>query len=195
MRATGEKYTAARRAVIAERVPVSRPVEPIDRIAVHTTRNGLPLADADCEALTKRGRQCRNPFINGQFWSGGAVEVALKDSPETRMLAQRRCHLHVDHEQPIEVVLIFDDHLPSRFDGPFPGPVWQDPRSLGLIRRAASGRLRADTLAVYLVLTEHLDPSTSAGTAELAGLPLPRVEAALKVLSELQLVRNGDLVG
>lgn len=47
-----------------------------------------------------------------------------------------------------------DDDVPARFTGPFPGPVWQDPRSQ-LIRGATPGRERADTLPLYLTLTER----------------------------------------
>jgi hypothetical protein len=138
MAATGEKYTEARRAVLAERGVSTRDPRAVERLTVHTVRNGLPLAAANCEALTKAGRQCRNAFVHGQFWSGGHPEVTLSDGPATRMLAQRRCRLHVDHSRHVEVVMIFDDVVPSRFEGPFPGPVWQDPRSLGLIREATS---------------------------------------------------------
>lgn len=194
MRRTGEKYTEARRGVLAERetaVPLPNTVE---RVTIHTTDNGLPLADEHCGAMTKRGRQCRNPFIYGQFWSGGHPEVVLDDGPDTRMLAQRRCPVHVDHDRHVEVILVMDDIVPSRFAGPFPGPVWQDPRSLELIRAATSGRERADTLALYLTLTEH------AGSAEEAieqqtGLDPNQVEAAMKILTDVGLIREGMLVG
>jgi hypothetical protein len=145
MRATGDKYTEARRTLLAERALARERRSPIERVTVHTTRNGLPLAEADCEAFTKAGRQCRNPFVYGQFWSGGHPEVVLSDGPDTRMLAQRRCRVHVDHELRADVVLVMDDVVPSRFSGPFPRPVWQDPRSLDLIRSATSGRARTMT--------------------------------------------------
>lgn len=195
MRATGEKYTVARRELLAQRDPAPQPAVTPERVTVHTTNNGLPLADGCCEALTKRGRQCRNPFIYGQFWPGGLPEWILSDSPETRMLAQRRCNIHVDHSRPAEVVLVMDDVVPSRFTGPYPAPVWQDPRSLELIRDATTGRVRADTLAVYLVLTEHGDPSTLVGVQSRTGLSAAQVEAAMSVLGDVGLVRDGQLVG
>jgi hypothetical protein len=153
MRVTGEKYTEARRVLLTEREAANADPGAIERVTVHTTRNGLPLADADCEALTKAGRRCRNPFVHGQFWPGGHPEVLLSDCPGTRMLAQRRCRVHVDHTLHAEVVLVMDDVVPSPHSGAFPGPVWQDPRSLDLIRNATSGRARTETLALYLALT------------------------------------------
>lgn len=166
-----------------------------ERITVHTTRNGLRLVDADCKATTKRGQQCRNPFIHGQFWPRGMPEVLVSDGADTRMLAQRRCHLHVDHSRPAEVLLVFDDDVPSRFSGPHPAPVWQDPRSPELIRGATAGQSRADTLAVYVALTEHGDPDTLAGVTRRTGLRPRQVEAAIAVLADLALFRNGVLVG
>lgn len=195
MQATGAKYTEARRGLLAERAAAAENPGAMERVTVHTTRNGLPLAEADCEALTKAGRQCRNPFVHGQFWSGGHPEVVLGDGPETRMLAQRRCRVHVDHALHAEVVLIMDDVVPSRFSGPFPRPVWQDPRSLDLIRSATSDRERTTTLALYLALTEHGDPDTLAGVARRAGLSDREAEAGMSVLTGLGLVRGGSLVG
>jgi hypothetical protein len=191
MLATGEKYTAARRQLLAERRTAIQRQAGIEKVTVHTTHNGLPLADADCEAMTKRGRRCRNPFIYGQFWPGGHPEVILSDSPETRMLAHRRCHVHVDHTRHAEVVLVMDDVVPSRFSEPYPAPIWQDPRSLELIRNATTGRARADALVVYLVLTEHGDPGTLAGVQARTGLPAAQVEAAMSVLGDVGLVRDG----
>jgi hypothetical protein len=190
MAATGEKYTQARRAVLTDRTAAA----PIERVTVHTTRNGMPLAEADCEAVTKAGRQCRNPFIHGQFWSGGQPEVLLRDGPDTRMLAQRRCRVHVDHDLHTDVLLVMDDDIPSRFSGPHPAPVWQDPRSLELIRTATSGGARAQTLALYLALTERGDDEL-AEISERAGLAAADTQAAMKVLTELRLVEDGALVG
>lgn len=194
MRQTGEKYTEARRGVLAGREPATREREAVGRVTIHTTHNGLPLAEGHCEAMTKRGRQCRNPFIYGQFWPGGHPEVVLRDGPDTRMLAQRRCSIHVDHDRHAEVILVMDDHVPSRFTGPFPGPVWQDPRSLELIRSASSGRERADTLALYLTLTEHAE-STDQAIEQQTGLDPNQVEAAMKILIDVGLIRDGALVG
>jgi len=194
MRRTGGKYTEARRGVLAERETVVRSRDAIERVTIHTTDNGLPLADEFCGAMTKRGRQCRNPFIYGQFWPGGHPEVVLSDGPDTRMLAQRRCPVHVDHDRHAEVILLMDDDVPSRFTGPFPGPVWQDPRSLELIPGATSGRERADTLALYLTLTEHAESGDEA-IEQQTGLDLDQVEAAMKVLTDVGLIREGMLVG
>lgn len=195
MQATGAKYTEARRAVLTERAAALGNTSAMERVTVHTTRNGLPLAEADCEALTKAGRQCRNPFVYGQFWSGGHPEVVLRDSPETRMLAQRRCHVHVDHTLHADVVLVMDDVVPSRFSGPYPRPVWRDPRSLDLIRSATSDRERTTTLALYLALTEHHDPDTLAEAAHRAGLSGNEAQAGMSVLTRLGLMRDGSLVG
>lgn len=195
MRATGEKYTQARRALLADREAAFPNQEAVERVTIHTIRNGLPLAEADCEALTRAGRRCRNPFVHGQFWSGGHPEVILSDGPDTRMLAQRRCRVHVDHTRRAEVVLVMDDVVPSRFSGPFPGPVWQDPRSLDLIRNATAGRARTETLALYLALTEHGDPDTLVGVGARSGLTGPEVDVAMSVLTELGLVSDGMLVG
>ncbi|HEY5334021.1 MAG TPA: hypothetical protein VIJ21_10795 [Solirubrobacterales bacterium] len=96
---TGEKYTEARRGVPAGRGTGESERKAIEWVTIHTTHNGLPLADGHCEAMTKRGRQCRNPFIYGQFWPGGHPEVVLRDKLETRMLAQRRCNIHVDNDR------------------------------------------------------------------------------------------------
>jgi hypothetical protein len=96
MRRTGGKYTEARRGVLAGRETVVRSRDAIERVTIHTTHNGLPLAEDHCEAMTVGGRQCRNPSIYGQFWPGGYPEVVLRDGPATRMLAQRRCTVHVD---------------------------------------------------------------------------------------------------
>lgn len=192
--ATGEKYTEARRALLAEQGRSTGP-SPIERVTVHTTGNGWPLAEADCEALTKAGRQCRNPFVHGQFWSGGQPEVILSDGPRTRMLAQRRCPVHVDHTRHVEVVLVMDDVVPSRFAMPHPAPVWQDPRSLDLIRDATSGRARTEALALYVALTEHVDPDTVAGAGARAGLSAAEVETALAVLVGVGLIRDGTLIG
>ncbi|HKB50659.1 MAG TPA: hypothetical protein VKC63_04455 [Solirubrobacterales bacterium] len=194
MRRTGEKYTEARRGVLAERETVVRNRDAIQRVTIHTTHNGLPLAEDHCEAMTVRGRQCRNPFIYGQFWPGGHPEVVLRDGPETRMLAQRRCNVHVDHDRHAEVILVMDDVVPSRFTGPFPGPVWQDPRSLELIRSATSGHERADTLALYLTLTEHAGSADEA-IEQQTGLASHQVEAAMKILTDVGLIREGMLVG
>lgn len=194
MRRTGEKYTEARRGVLAGRETAVGMRDVIERVTIHTTDNGLPLAEDHCEAMTRRGRQCRNPFIYGQFWSGSHPEVVLRDGPDTRMLAQRRCTIHVDHDRHAEVVLVMDDVVPSRFSGPFPGPVWQDPRSLELIRDAASGRERADTLALYLTLTEHAESSDEA-IEQQTGLDPDQVEAAMKILTDVGLIREGTLVG
>jgi hypothetical protein len=194
MTATGEKYTQARRAVLADRTATSTAAAPIERVTVHTTRNGMPLAEADCEAVTKAGSQCRNPFIHGQFWSGGQPEVLLRDAPDTRMLAQRRCRVHVDHDLHTDVLLVMDDHIPSRFSGPHPAPVWQDPRSLELIRTATSGGARAQTLALYLALTERGEDNL-AEISERAGLTAADTQASMKVLTELRLVEDGALVG
>ncbi len=166
----------------------------IQRVTIHTTHNGLPLAEDHCEAMTVRGRQCRNPFIYGQFWPGGHPEVVLPDGPETRMLAQRRCNVHVDHDCQAEVILVMDDVVPSRFTGPFPGPVWQDPRSLELIRSATSGRERADTLALYLTLTEHAESADEAIERQ-TGLGPGEIEASMKTLTDIGLIREGMLVG
>jgi hypothetical protein len=154
----------------------------------------MPLAEADCEALTKAGSQCRNPFIHGQFWSGGQPEVLLRDAPDTRMLAQRRCRVHVDHDLHTDVLLVMDDHIPSRFSGPHPAPVWQDPRSLELIRTATSGGTRAQTLALYLALTERGEDNL-AEISDRAGLTAADTQASMKVLTELRLVEDGALVG
>ncbi len=194
MRQTGEKYTEARRGVLAGRETAVRLPSTVERVTIHTTDNGLPLADELCGAMTKRGRQCRNPFIYGQFWPGGNPEVVLPDGPDTRMLAQRRCTVHVDHDRHAEVILVMDDDVPSRFTGPFPGPVWQDPRSLGLIRGATSGRERADTLALYLTLTEHAGSADEA-IEQQTGLDPDQVEAAMKILTDVGLIREGALVG
>jgi hypothetical protein len=193
MAATGEKYTQARRAVLAERTTSRATPAPIKRVTVHTTRNGLPLAEADCEAVTKAGRQCRNPFIHGQFWPGGQPEVLLHDGANTRMLAQRRCRVHVDHDLHTDVLLVMDDDVPSRFSGPYPAPVWQDPRSLELIRTATSGSTRAQTLALYLALTERVDDNL-AEISDRAGLATADAQAAMNVLTELRLVKDGLLV-
>ena len=190
MAATGEKYTQARRAVLTDRTAAA----PIERVTVHTTRNGMPLAETDCEAVTKAGSQCRNPFIHGQFWSGGQPEVLLRDGPDTRMLAQRRCRVHVDHDLHTDVLLVMDDDVPSRFSGPYPAPVWQDPRSLELIRTATSGGTRARTLALYLALTERGEDNL-AEISERAGLTAADTQAAMKVLTDLRLVEDGLLVG
>jgi hypothetical protein len=194
MRRTGEKYTEARRGVLAGRETAVRLPNTIERVTIHTTDNGLPLADELCGAMTKRGRQCRNPFIYGQFWPGGHPEVVLPDGPDTRMLAQRRCPVHVDRDRHAEVILVMDDDVPSRFTGPFPGPVWQDPRSLELIRSATSGRERADTLALYLTLTEHAGSADEA-IEQQTGLDPDQVEAAMKILTDVGLIREGTLVG
>jgi hypothetical protein len=195
MQASGAKYTEARRALLVERAATTgNPAAP-ERVTVHTTRNGLPLAEANCEALTKTGRQCRNPFVYGQFWSGGHPEVVLTDGPDTRMLAQRRCHVHVDHTRHTEVLLVMDDDVPSRFSGPYPRPVWQDPRSLDLIRTATSDRARSATLALYLALTEHVEPNTPAGLAARAGLSQLEVQDGMGVLTGLGIVRDGVLTG
>jgi hypothetical protein len=194
MRRTGEKYTEARRGVLAERETDERRRDEIERVTIHTTDNGLPLADDHCEAMTVRGRQCRNPFIYGQFWPGGHPEVVLRDGPDTRMLAQRRCAVHVDHDRHAEVILVMDDDVPSRFTGPFPGPVWQDPRSLELIRSATSGRQRADTLALYLTLTEHAESADEA-IEQQTGLGPDQIEASVKILTDVGLLREGMLVG
>lgn len=193
MAATGEKYTQARRAVLAARAVTNTTPAPLERVTVHTTRNGLPLAEADCEAATKAGRQCRNPYINGQFWSGGQPEVLLRDGPETRMLAQRRCHVHVDHDLHADVLLVMDDVVPSRFSGPYPAPVWQDPRSLEVIRGTTSGAARAQTLALYVALSERGDDDL-AQVAERAGLTAADAKASMDVLTELRLVKDGFLV-
>jgi hypothetical protein len=193
MRQTGEKYTEARRGVLAGRKTAVRLPNTIERVTIHTTDNGLPLAKGHCEAITTRGRQCRNPFIYGQFWPGGQPEVVLRDDPATRMLAQRRCTIHVDHDRPAEVVLVMDDYVPPRFTGPLPGPGWQDPRSLELIRAATSRRQRADTLALYLTLTEHAGSADEA-IEQQSGLGRDQVEAAMKILTDVGLVREGALV-
>jgi hypothetical protein len=195
MTATGAKYTEARRALLVERAAETENSAAMERVTVHTTRNGLPLAEADCEALTKEGRQCRNPFVHGQFWSGDHPEVILSDGPETRMLAQRRCHVHVDHTIHAEVVLVMDDYVPPRFSGPAPHPIWQDPRSLDLIRSATADHERTTTLALYLALTEHSDPDTLAGAARRAGLSDDEAQAGMGVLTGLGLVRDGSLIG
>lgn len=195
MQATGEKYTEARRAVLVDRAaPGGHAAGPMRRVTVHTTGNGVPLSEADCEAMTQGGRQCRNAFVYGQFWSGGQPEVLLRDSPATRMLAQRRCHVHVDHSLHAEVMLVMDDNVPSRFSGPYPHPVWQDPRSLDLIRGATSERERTTTLALYLALTERGDPDTLADAARRAGLSDGEAEAGMRVLTDLGLMRDGSLV-
>jgi hypothetical protein len=191
---TGEKYTEARRGVLAGRGTGESERKAIERVTIHTTHNGWPLAEGHCEAMTKRGRECRNPFVYGQFWPGGHPEVVLSDRPETRMLAQRRCNIHVDHDRPAEVILVMDDVVPSRFEGPFPGPVWQDPRSLELIRSATSGRERADTLALYLTLTEHA-ASADEAIEQQVGLGPDQIEVAMKVLTDVGLIREGTLVG
>lgn len=41
---TGEKYTEARRGVFAGRKPAGREPEAIERVTIHTTHNGWPLA-------------------------------------------------------------------------------------------------------------------------------------------------------
>lgn len=168
---------------------------PVERVVVHTTNNGWEFAEANCEAMTKKGRQCRNPFVYGQFWSGGHPEQTLSDSPEARMLAQRRCLVHVDHERPVEITLVMDDVAPSRFRGPYAKPVWQDPRSLQLIREATEGQQRASTLAFYLALTEHATDSSLTSVAERCGLPAAQGEEAIAVLEHLGLFREGTLVG
>ena len=194
MRQTGEKYTEARRGVLAGRETGVRLPNPIERVTIHTTDNGLPLADELCGAMTKRGRQCRNPFIYGQFWSGGEPEVILNDGPDTRMLAQRRCPVHVDHDRHVEVILVMDDIVPLRVTRQSPGPVWQDRRSLEMIRAATSGRERADTLALYLTLTEHAGSSDEA-IEHHSGLGPDQVEVAMKILTDVGLIREGALVG
>jgi hypothetical protein len=193
MSRTGEKYTEARRGVLAERETVVRNRDAIQRVTIHTTHNGLPLAEDRCEAMTVRGRQCRNPFIYDQFWPGGHPEVVLRDGPETRMLAQRRCNVHVDHDRHAEVILVMDDVVPSRFTGPFPGPVWQDPRSLELIRSATSGRERVATLALYLTLTEHAESADEAIERQ-TGLGPDQIETSMKILTDIGLIREGMLV-
>lgn len=194
MRRTGEKYTEASRGVLTGREAAASEREAIERVTIHTTHNGLPLADGHCEAMTKQGRQCRNPFIYGQFWPGGHPEVVLRDRPETRMLAQRRCNIHVDHDRHAEVILVMDDVVPSRFEGPFPGPVWQDPRSLELIRSATSGRGRAAALALYLTLTEHAE-CTDEAIEQRTGLSRDQIDGAMEVLAGVGLVRDGTLIG
>jgi predicted transcriptional regulator len=87
-----------------------------------------------------------------------------------------------------------DDHIPSRFSGPHPAPVWQDPRSLELIRTATSGGARAQTLALYLALTERGEDNL-AEISERAGLTAADTQASMKVLTELRLVEDGALVG
>jgi hypothetical protein len=186
---TGEKYTEARRSVLAGRSGGSER-DAIERVTIHTTDNGWPLTEEHCEAMTKKGRRCRNPIVYGQFWSGGHPEVVLPDMLETRMLAQRRCNVHVDNDRQNEVVLVMDDVVPSRFEGPFPGPVWQDPRSLELIRSASSGQVRADTLALYLTLTEHADEEVEQRT----GLGRDQIDGAMEILVSVGLVRDGMLV-
>jgi hypothetical protein len=195
MGTSGEKYTQARRAVLAERDGTHTRSRPVERVVVHTTNNGWEFAEANCEAMTKKRRQCRNPFVYGQFWSGGGPEQLLPDGPETRMLAQRRCPVHVDHERPVEVTLVMDDVVPNRFLGPYPNPVWQDPRSLQLIREATEGQPRTDALASYLALTEHETDSSLTSVAERAGLPAVRADEAMAVLERLGLFREGTLVG
>lgn len=198
MRATGEKYTEARRALLAARESSASSCSgAVERVTVHTNRNGLPLTEADCEATTKAGRQCRNPFVHGQFWPGGHPEVLLMDGPDTRMLAQRRCHVHVDHTRPVEIVLLMDDVDPTPLSGTFvrQPPVWQDPQSLALIRDATLGRARADTFALYLALTESDSPDALADVGVRCGLSGREAEAALNVLTNLGLVSDGALVG
>jgi hypothetical protein len=194
MGATGQKYTEARRAVLAERETPDADSGGVERVFVHTTRNGLPLAEADCEALTKAGRRCRNPIVHGQFWPGGHPEVLLSDGPDTRMLAQRRCHVHVDHTRPVEVVLMMDDVDPTPLSGPRRPPVWQDPRSLELIRNATTGRTRTETLALYVALTEPDSADSVAGVAARCGLSPAEADAAMSVLTRIGLVSNGTLV-
>jgi len=158
---TGEKYTQARRAVLA-----SRSAHEPEEVTIRTARNGLPLAEQDCSAMTKRGRRCRNPFIDGQFWPGGLREVTLEDGPATRMLAQRRCHVHVDHSIHARVTLLMDDLPPA----PSSSFAWQDQHSLQAIRNAATGPTRANALGVYLVLTETKRAAdASAGRAWVGG--------------------------
>jgi hypothetical protein len=195
MGVTGEKYTEARRSVLAMRENAPAGLRRVERITVHMTNNGLDLADQDCEAMTKKGRQCRNPFIYGQFWPGGHPEVVLHDGADTRMLAQRRCAVHVDHTRRVEVTLVMDDVVPSRFLGPYPKPVWQDPRSLQMIRQATEGRQRTDVLALYLALTEHQDDASLAAVAERAGLSEAQAVGAVRVIEQLGFFRDGTLIG
>ncbi len=75
----------------------------------------------------------------------------------------------------------------------YPHPVWQDARSLELIRNATTGRGRADALAVYLTLTEHSE-TTLDGIARQTGLPMRQIEKAVGVLAELDLIRDGLLI-
>lgn len=87
-----------------------------------------------------------------------------------------------------------DDDVPSRFTGSVPGPVWQDPRSLDLIRSATSGREHADTLALYLTLTEHAESADEA-IEQQTGLGPEQIEASMKILEDIGLIREGMLVG
>lgn len=192
MQATGEKYTTARRHLLAERAERS-PSSPT-RVTIHTTQNGLHLGDDDCGATTRAGRQCRNPYVPGQFWPGGHHEVLLTDSPEARMLAQQRCHVHVDHTRPVEIVLVMDDVSPMPHSAPFTAPIWQDPRSLALIRSATVDAARAETLSLYMTLGEAMDRETLSVIAEHAGLTKEKVEAGIELLTSLELMRDGVLV-
>lgn len=188
MRSTGEKYTAARRALLEER---SAPL--LRRVEIHATRNGLSLDD-DCKAQTVAGRQCRNGFIHGQFWPGGHHEVLLEDGPTTRMLAQRRCRVHVDHTAHVEVLLVMDDVPYKPFPGPARAPVWQDPRALAAIRAGASGAARAEALSLYLTLCETAGSDAPSDVGEHAGLAPAQVETAMGLLASLDLVRDGTLI-
>ena len=194
MLATGEKYTEARRALLAQREAADGPSGGVERIFIHTTNNGFPLADANCEATTNAGNQCGNSIIYGQCWAGGHPEQILPDGPETRKLAQRRCHVHVHHELHAEVVLIMDDVDPTPLSGIRSSPAWQDPRSLDLIRRATSGRARTEALALYGTLTSPDSPDAVAEVGARCGLSEQEAESAMSVLVDLGLVRDGALV-
>lgn len=78
--------------------------------------------------------------------------------------------------------------------GRFPARCWQDPRSLELIRGASSGRERAYTLALYLTLTEHAGSAEEA-IEQQAGLSPDQIEVAMKILTDVGLIREGTLVG
>ncbi len=189
MRSTGEKYTTTRRNLLAERTASS-----LKRVTIHATNNGLSLDEETCGAMTVAGRQCRNPFIHGQFWPGGHREALLKDGSDTRMLAQKRCRVHVDHTIPAEVVLVMDDVDFSPFPGPFPGPIWQDPQALAAIRAATTGSARAETLSLYVTLSETTGGESLQAIAERAGLHQSQIEAAVEVLTALGLFCDGVLV-
>jgi hypothetical protein len=101
MAATGEKYTEARRALVAERNGPAEGLGGVERVTLHPTQNGFPLADANCVALTKGGPTVSQPVCLRPVLAGRASRVFLSDSHAGRIglrihLRWRLCHFRAD---------------------------------------------------------------------------------------------------